>query len=480
LAEGCFLQGVELHEGEGRQRYHVIWLWLFTAWTLLYLDRSITGPVVTWMITNDVGFMVDAPMPHALGGIIGSMFFAGYMLTQFPAGYLGDRFGHKVMIVISLFWSGVATLASGLARGLNPFVATRILTGLGEGAYYSNDRAVVFAVSPEGKRGMGMGVVFTGLALGMTLAFVLTPIILDLGSSALGKEQAWSLPFLLFSIPTLLVGFALWRAFGARGRAAFLPAAKKLLLWSLAFFIVIMGAYLGAVHFSLGALSQAGLVLLAALALIVLIYHRLGESSAAVLKDRRLVLLYVSAIPILYTLWFFGFWALLVVSEAADMGLSGAAVYAALFGVASGIGYPLGGRLGDRFGARRRGGLYVLLSLGVAALVLGIAMVVSAGWTDPFVLGGLIFVMGVLFASSQTVHMTLTGDLAPYGSRGQVFGMWNLVAEIGAVASPVVSGVLRDVTGNWTSAIILDGILLTVSAGLVLLVVRLRPVYHAH
>jgi len=62
------------------------------------------------------------------------MFFAGYMLTQFPAGYLGDRHGRKAMVVISTLWAGVATLVSALTRSLNSFVAARVLTGLGEGA----------------------------------------------------------------------------------------------------------------------------------------------------------------------------------------------------------------------------------------------------------------------------------------------------------------------------------------------------------
>ena len=452
----------------GWRGYHTIWLFLFLSWTLLYIDRAITGPVVTWMITNDVGFMADAPLPHALGGIIGSMFFAGYMLTQFPAGFLGDKYGHKAMIFISLLWSALATLASGLVRGLNAFVALRIFTGLGEGAYYSNDRAVVCAVTPERRRSLGLGVVFTGLALGMTLAFVLTPMILDAGAETLGEERAWSLPFLIFSVPTLLMSLILWKKF-APGKKGVLEAGKRLLPWSFSFLIVLMAVFLGAVYLGLGALAQAGLILLTALVLILIIYRRLGEGSSAVLKDRRLVLLYISAIPLLYTLWFFGFWALLVVSEASQLGLSGAAAYAALFGVANGVGYPLGGRLGDRVGPRRRVQLYVGLCLGVALAVISIAVAAQSD-PDPLLLGCLLFVMGVLFASSQTVHMTLTADLAPPGQRGQTFGMWNLVAEVGAVLSPVISGILRDVTGSWTMAILLDAALLLVSAALVALV----------
>ena len=98
-----------------------------------------------------------------------------------------------------------------------------------------------------------------------------------------------------------------------------------------------------------------------------------------------------------------------------------------------------------------------------AGLVFSIALLVGSG-ANAIQLGVALFIMGVLFASAQTVHMTVAGDLSPPGQRGQTFGMWNLVAEIGAVLAPVLSGVLRDITGDWTLAILLDAVLLAVSA----------------
>ncbi|MCO5388308.1 MAG: hypothetical protein NHB14_23930 [Desulfosporosinus sp.] len=41
---------------KGWQRYHTIWLMLFIGWVVSYADRTLTGPVVTWMIANKVGF----------------------------------------------------------------------------------------------------------------------------------------------------------------------------------------------------------------------------------------------------------------------------------------------------------------------------------------------------------------------------------------------------------------------------------------
>src|ERR671915_2299921 len=154
-------------------RYRTLWMWLLLGWTVSYADRTVTGPVVSYMIDNDISFVQGVESPFSLGGLIGSLFFAGYMLTQFPGGYLGDKFGHRTIIVISIVWAGIATLLSGLVTGLVLFIALRVITGLGEGTFYSNDRSVITEQTPFEKRSLGMGFVITGLAIGITLAFLL-------------------------------------------------------------------------------------------------------------------------------------------------------------------------------------------------------------------------------------------------------------------------------------------------------------------
>jgi len=373
-------------------------------------------------------------------------------------------------VVISAVWSGVATFLTGLASSLTIFVAARVLTGLGEGAYYSNDRALIYAVTPPEKRGMGMGVVFVGLSLGLTLATIGTPFVLEWAAGIWGAERAWPVPFFLLAIPTLLVAYGVWRYVDTE-KGRIVPAAKRLLAYSAVFLAVIMATYIATVEMGLSGWAQAVLVTLAALGLILIIYMMLGKSSAPVLHDRNLVLMYLSAIPILYTLWFFAFWSLLVVSEAASVGLSGAAVYAALFCVANAIGYPLGGFIADR--ARSNGGgkwPYLALCGLVAVLVAALGFYISIGGHDVTVLGGLLFMMGVPFAGMQTVHMTMTADLAPPEMMAQAFGMWNLVAEVGAVLSPVIAGTLRDLTGDWTLSIYVNAALLLLSLSLVAMI----------
>src|SRR3954451_7450090 len=105
-----------------------LWTVLLFGWVASFADSTVTGRVIAWMIENKAGFIGDAANPAALGGLVGSMFFTGYMLTQYAGGRIGDRFGHRNMLVVSLLWAGVMTLVSGVVTGLVAFVAARVLT----------------------------------------------------------------------------------------------------------------------------------------------------------------------------------------------------------------------------------------------------------------------------------------------------------------------------------------------------------------
>ena len=467
--------------------YRRVWLLLFLAWTVAYADRSITGPMVSWMIANRVGFLATG-YPYALGGIIGSMFFAGYMLTQFPAGYLGDRYGRKVLITVSTLWAGITTAASAAAASVLGFVGLRVATGLGEGAYYSNDRALVRVVTPERERALGMGVVFVGLATGLTLATIATVPLLDWTASLWGSDAAWRAVFLLFALPTAAVGVLFLRAVRVEEPAAsaapegrrLAAAAGRLGAVSLVFLGAILATYVlteplvvaGGADLGFARILQAAAVIGVAFALIAVIYARLGKASAPVLRDRNLLLMYVSAIAILWTLWLFGFWAGQILTETANTSQVVGWAFAGAFGIANGIGYPLGGWISDRSFARGLGRrrLCVLLAGMTAGLVAVLAGYVHLGPSNVLILGALLFAIGLPFAAMQTVHMAMTSDLAPVALQAQAFGAWNLIAEIGAVLSPVVGGVLRESTGTWTAALLVNAGILAAGAALVFIV----------
>ena len=262
--------GANRERSQGNPAYRTLWIWLLLGWIVSYADRSITGPVVSYMIESEVSLLQGVENQFALGGLVGSMFFAGYMLTQFPGGYLGDKFGHRTIIVISIVWAGAATLLSGLMTALIGFVALRVITGLGEGTFYSNDRSVITTQTPFEKRSLGMGVVITGLSIGLTLALLFTQPLIELGQSVFGTDGAWRTPFFVLGAITLVVGFGLHRFFSSQGgefefNSAYGSALKELAKYSAILFGAVMIVYY--VSQQLGAPEWLVAILITALAL---------------------------------------------------------------------------------------------------------------------------------------------------------------------------------------------------------------------
>ncbi|MFB7272621.1 MFS transporter [Streptomyces sp. NPDC056244] len=458
--------------GDGERRgwrpYHTLWAVLLGGWLFSYADRAITGPVVTWLINNDIGLIGGSSHPHALGGLIGSLFFAGYMLTQYPGGYLGDRYGHRALLAISLVWAGVTTVVTGLVTGLIVFVALRVLTGLGEGVLYSNDRTLIAKHSPPGKVSLGMGVVITGLSLGLTIATIGAPYLLDWGVDAFGKEDGWRMPFLVLGGATLVFGFAMvpyLRRLGGPLKAG--GPTLRLLGISAPFCAAVMAVYLVADSAGMPTWGVAIAETVLALLLVGVIFARRGGQAGSIVRNRDAMLLSIAAVAILWNLWFFSFWSVSIVADAAHSSFAQAALVATFNAGAGVLGFPAGGLLSDR--AKKRGWgrrpmlVWFTLIQGVLVLAFG-AYLHVAGKPSLVVMSVMLFTASLFFNALQPMAHALLAEVVEEHQRGAAFGMWNLIGEIGAVISPALGGALFDAYGTWVGAIYIDGGLMIASA----------------
>ena len=458
----------------GWQPYHTLWAMLLGGWLFSYADRTITGPVVTWLIENDHGMLGSASHPHALGGLIGSLFFAGYMLTQFPGGYLGDRFGHRTMLAVSLVWAGVATLASGVVSGLIAFVVLRVLTGLGEGVFYSNDRSLIAQRTPPAKTSFGMGVAITGLSIGLTIATISTPYLIDWGAQVFGHEDAWRMPFLVLGGATLAFGWittVYLRRIGGPLKAT--GSTLRLLGISAVLCAAVMAVYLIADGAGMPSWGVAVLECVLAFVLIGAIFARRGSRLGSISRNRNVLLLSFAFIAVMWNLWFFSFWSVSIVADAAHSSFQNAALVATFNAGAGIIGFPVGGRLSDVAKNRGWGRRPLLIAFTV---VQGVLVLVFAAYLQAqekpslLVMSVLLFVTSLFFNALQPMAHALLNDVVDASERGAAFGLFNLVGEIGAVVSPALSGTLFDHYGSWTSAVYIDGALMLTSAVLYVLV----------
>lgn len=114
-------------------------------------------------------FLRDNGTSNAMvGAVMGSFFLAG-VLTQYGAGHLTDRFGHRPVIVVGLVVYAVASLGFLLSIGAGGYVGLRSLQGVGSGAVQVASLALVGVVVPLERRGRAFSSVFAAQLAGMAI-----------------------------------------------------------------------------------------------------------------------------------------------------------------------------------------------------------------------------------------------------------------------------------------------------------------------
>lgn len=137
-----------------------------------------------------------------MGLIFGAFGFA-YALGQVPGGWLGDRYGARIMLtIVVLFWS-VMTMGTALATGFTSMLAIRFLFGLGEAGALPATTTAVQNWYPKSERGSVNGVVHSCGQFAYTLVPLLAvTILMDWGWRAVfysfgAAGAVWSIAWYL-------------------------------------------------------------------------------------------------------------------------------------------------------------------------------------------------------------------------------------------------------------------------------------------
>jgi MFS family permease len=341
--------------------------------------------------------MAEFGLSHAEGGLLFSVFFYGYVAMQVPAGLLGDRFGRKRVLVLGILLVAVAALVTGLSGTLMVLALARLLTGLAQGMYFTNDRPIIAAATPPDRLAFGQGASFSGLGVGTALGMLM--------GGALGELMPWRHVFLvLATLPlvsaTLIGGFVPDPA--RSGREA--PRADVF-----------------------------------------------GDDVAAVFRQRDLWLLGVAGMSPIWTQWLVGTWGPALFAEVGVRELGRSAVYASVLGLAAPPGLVVVGALSDRLLRRRGTPRRTVVAGGIAATAI---LVASMGWIvqargPAWLLALVLFATSFCFWGTWAPAYALTAELAPRRAMGVAFGVLNTVAFSSSLVAPVVTGWIKDWSGSF-------------------------------
>ncbi len=390
-------------------------------WGILGLLFAIS--VVTYMDRVNISVTARQMMP-AYGltdqdmGYIFSAFVFGYALCQIPGGWLGDRWGARLVLIAALLWWSLFTALTALAAILplatmvgtvGALILVRFLLGVGEAVALPNFNRAVADWIPPAQRGLGIGIAIGGIGVGAAI----TPPL----ASWVMVNYRWQTVFYLSALVGILVA----------------------VLW-------VLGSRDGSVGGKSSSIASRAAVP----------WKRLFQSRTL----RWLVASYacLGYVAYIYMSWFYLY---LVNVRGIDL-LRGGWLAATPF-LAILVFCPLGGWITDRL-VPTAGLTKARMTVGLVGMVVAGGLIALGAWADQQTLaigclslgaGWLYFTVGAYWSVTTDLSKTHAGTLS---------GVMNMGANLGGAVSPSLTPWLADQWG-WTAAL-LTAALIAIFGGL--------------
>lgn len=367
----------------------------------MYADRTVLYPMLK-VIADDFNLSGTAT------GFITSTYFSLYVAMQVPAGLLGDKLGLRKVLITFYLLGAAALLFLGLSA--NSYILLIVLVGLhgiGMGAYYPTSYGINIGTIPKEKRGLTSAIINSGMSIGTALGLVVAGPVYSLTGS-------WRIPFLLLAVPTLLVPLLFRRS---------LPEPER------------------------DGKSQTD--------------GNQGVNLKQILADKDLWALNLAAFCAGYGFWVALTWGPSFFASERSLELTAAGALTALPALSAIPAALFVGRLSDKVGRRK---LALILYPLQALTIFALAYVKSFS----LLIGALIFYGIIGRTVSDTVIISWFGDYVSKKSPhalGAAVGVFNLVGMSAAVIAPLISGMVKDLTGSLAGAFYIGALI--VLAGMI-------------
>src|SRR6516165_6832666 len=166
-----------------------------TICTLVQMCDGYDIGSIGWAVPSLTHAWHVAPPAFALAFLWSNI---GVMAGALLAGPLGDRFGRKPLLMMSLTLFGIASLASAVSPSLDFLAGTRFFTGAGIAGGFAGTVALTGDYTPQRLRAMMIMLTFTGAPLG---GFVGGQIV----SLLLSEGFGWPVIFIIGGVFPLLL-----------------------------------------------------------------------------------------------------------------------------------------------------------------------------------------------------------------------------------------------------------------------------------
>lgn len=369
----------------------------------------------------------DLHLSNTQLGLVFSAFAIPYAIFQLIGGWIGDRWGARMVLCVSCGVVAAATALTGAVNGFAALFAVRLALGFGEGATFPTATRAMTKWIPERRWGFAQGITHSFSRIGNALA------------------------------PALIA----WMAVALTWRGSFAILGVVSSVW-----VILWGWFFRNDPHEHPRITAADLAELPA-------PSGRGRPAIPWMRLARRILP-VTAVDFCYgwVLWLFLSWIPGFFFENYHLNLQSSAMYSAGVLSAGIVGDTLGGVLTDKL-LHRTGNL-----------VLARRSVIIAGFLGAFVfmmpvillhnlrLAAVSLSLAFLFAELIVAPIwSVPMDIAPRYA-GTASGMMNFGFAIAGIVSPSTFGYLVDHTGSWVVPFAVSVLLLILGA---ILAARLRP-----
>lgn len=391
---------------------NVVLMLLCVMYFITYVDRVNVSTAAS-------AFQKELHLDNTQLGLIFSAFAYPYLLFQIIGGYIGDRFGPRLtLLVCGGIWAG-ATILTGFAGGFVSLFMIRMLLGFGEGATFPTATRAFQDWLPASKRGFAQGLTHSSARLG-------------------GAATPTAVAMLMAAIS--------WRG-------SFVVLGLVSLIW-----VVVWVWYFRddpKTHRRITAKELASLPVRSTVKRGPIPWARLA---------RRMAPVTITYFCYGWCLWLYLNWLPLFFKNNYHMEIKNSALFASGVFFAGVVGDTLGGVISD--GILKRAGNLRYARIGVtfvgfmgALLCLMPIFFVTDITTVALCLSGGFFFAEITIGPMWAIPM----DIAPKYS-GTAAGLMNTGSALAAIVSPLIAGFVIDKTGNWYLPFLMSIALLALGA----------------
>jgi ACS family D-galactonate transporter-like MFS transporter len=389
-------------------RWSIFLLMLFLI-SINYIDRASLS-VAMPLISKE--FEIDP----AMQGLILSSFFWTYALMQVPGGLLADRYGPRIVIALAtIFWGAFQAIAA-VATSWVVLMLTRLGLGASEAPIYPAGGKLNAIWMTQTERGRGATLLDGGAPLGAALGSIVIAWLI-------AAFNSWRIAFVIAGIGTMLCGLLAW--YYIRNTPRQHPSVNE-----------AEARYLEAAHALEDAATPSS-----------------GGSFLGYFRFRSVWCMCLGWM--FFNTTFYGLltWmpTYLFKVHNFDIKVIGSASFIIFF--AGFVGELVGGWIGDTWRSHGGGPNLVFRTLfGIAAIMTTVSIFSVAYVSDP--VGVVVLLSATLFFLRWCgMYWAIPSALAGRDRSGFLGGCMNLGGNIAGITSPLIVGLIVQVTGSYFLAL---------------------------